>query len=58
MAAANGNGEYSEYSEKVRELELEQPISLRHILDLKSDREPIPTDAAPTPAWACTTTRS
>ena len=26
---------------KVRELEREQPISMRHILDLKSDREPI-----------------
>ena len=25
----------------MRELELEQPVSLRHILDLKSDREPI-----------------
>ena len=46
VAAANGSGEYSEYSEKVRELELEQPISLRHILDLQSDREPIPTEQA------------
>ena len=41
IAAANGSAGYEEYSEKVRELELEQPISLRHILDLKSDREPI-----------------
>jgi glutamate synthase (NADPH) large chain len=41
IAAANGSGGYEEFSEKVRELELEQPISLRHILDLKSDREPI-----------------
>ena len=30
--------------QKVRALEAEQPISLRHILDLKSDREPIPVD--------------
>ena len=30
----------------MRELEHEQPISLRHILDLKSDREPIPTEQA------------
>ena len=32
---------FEEYSAKVRELEREQPISMRHILDLKSDREPI-----------------
>jgi glutamate synthase (NADPH) large chain len=41
IACANGSGTYEEYSEKVRELELEQPISLRHILDLKSDLEPV-----------------
>jgi glutamate synthase (NADPH/NADH) large chain len=41
IAAANGVGSYEDYSEKVRELELEQPISLRHILDVKSDRQPI-----------------
>ena len=41
VAAANGSAGYEEFSEKVRELELEQPVSLRHILDLKSDREPI-----------------
>ncbi len=46
VAAANGTGDFAEYSEKVRELELEQPISLRHILDLESDREPIPTEQA------------
>jgi glutamate synthase (NADPH/NADH) large chain len=40
-AAANGSASYDEYSEKVRELELEHPISLRHVLDLRSDREPI-----------------
>ena len=33
-----------EYSQKVRELEAEQPISLRHILDVRSDREPIPAE--------------
>ena len=44
IAAANGAGDYADYSQKVRELELEHPISLRHILDLKSDREPIPVD--------------
>ena len=41
VAAANGSGPYEDYSGKVRELELEHPISLRHILDLKSDREPV-----------------
>jgi len=44
VAAANASGSYEDYSEKVRELEREHPISLRHILDLKSDREPIPVD--------------
>ena len=41
VAAANGAGSYEEYAEKVRQLEHEQPISLRHILDLKGDREPV-----------------
>ncbi|MEX2194635.1 MAG: glutamate synthase-related protein [Thermoleophilaceae bacterium] len=40
IAAANGTAPYDEYSQRVRELELEHPISLRHILDLKSDRPP------------------
>jgi len=48
VAAAAGNGDYSDYSERVRGLELEQPISLRHLLDLESDHEPIPAaDADP-----------
>jgi glutamate synthase (NADPH) large chain len=46
VAAANGAGEYEAYSQRVRELELEQPVSLRHIVDLKSDREPV-RDADP-----------
>jgi glutamate synthase (NADPH) large chain len=41
IAAAAGTSSFEEYSVKVRELEHEQPISMRHILDLKSDREPI-----------------
>ena len=41
IAAAQGHTTFEEYSAKVRELEHEQPISMRHILDLKSDREPI-----------------
>ena len=47
VAAANGAGSYEDYSRKVRELELEQPISLRHILDLRSDREPLARRRAP-----------
>ncbi len=41
IAAANGGMTFDEYSAKVRGLEVEQPISMRHILDLRSDREPI-----------------
>ena len=41
IAAANGTSTFEEYSVKVRELEHQQPISMRHILDLQSDREPI-----------------
>jgi glutamate synthase (NADPH) large chain len=44
IAASNGTATFDEYSAKVRELERESPISMRHILDLESDREPI--DAA------------
>lgn len=41
IAAANGVAPYEEYSQRVRELELEHPISLRHILDLRSERPPL-----------------
>ncbi len=41
IAAANGTSDYDEYSEKVRGLESESPISMRHIMGLKSDRDPI-----------------
>jgi glutamate synthase (NADPH) large chain len=41
IAAAGGASSFEEYSAKVRELEREQPISMRHIIDLKSDRAPI-----------------
>jgi glutamate synthase (NADPH) large chain len=44
IATANGSGTYAEYSEKVRELERQQPVSMRHIMKLKGDREPL--DAA------------
>jgi len=41
IATANGSGDYAEYSEKVRDLETQSPISMRHIMGLKGDREPL-----------------
>jgi glutamate synthase (NADPH) large chain len=41
IATANGSGSYAEYSEKVRDLEAQNPISMRHIMGLKGDREPL-----------------
>ncbi|HEY5814810.1 MAG TPA: glutamate synthase-related protein [Solirubrobacterales bacterium] len=41
VATANGSGSYAEYSEKVRDLEAQSPISMRHIMGLKGDREPL-----------------
>jgi glutamate synthase (NADPH/NADH) large chain len=44
IAAANGVASYDEYSKKVRELEAESPISMRHLMGLRSDREPVNPD--------------
>ncbi|HEY8082113.1 MAG TPA: glutamate synthase-related protein [Solirubrobacterales bacterium] len=41
IATANGSGSYAEYSEKVRDLERQSPISMRHIMGLKGDRDPV-----------------
>ncbi len=41
VAAANGTASYEDYSQKVRELEVQSPISMRHVMKLASDREPI-----------------
>jgi glutamate synthase (NADPH) large chain len=41
IATANGTGSYAEYSEKVRDLEQQNPISMRHIMGLVGDREPL-----------------
>jgi glutamate synthase (NADPH) large chain len=43
VAASNGSATYEEYSQKVRELEAENPISMRHIIGLRKepDREPV-----------------
>jgi glutamate synthase (NADPH/NADH) large chain len=43
-AVAMKGGSYAEYSQKVRELEVANPISLRHVIDIRSDREPIPLE--------------
>jgi glutamate synthase (NADPH/NADH) large chain len=48
IATANGSGTYEEYSEKVRELEKQNPISMRHVMGLKGDRpavDPADVDA-------------
>ncbi|MBI4898073.1 MAG: alpha-hydroxy-acid oxidizing protein [Actinobacteria bacterium] len=47
-AASYGRAGYDEYSAKVRELEAENPVSLRHVLDVESDREPIPAEQVDT----------
>jgi glutamate synthase (NADPH/NADH) large chain len=48
VAASNGTGSYEEYSDKVRDLEGEHPISMRHIVKLRSDRQAIrPEDVDP-----------
>jgi glutamate synthase (NADPH) large chain len=44
VAAAAGTGSYEAYSRRVRELELEQPIALRHLLDLRSERPALALD--------------
>ncbi len=41
IAAANGTSSYEDYSEKVRDLERQSPISMRHIIGLRSDRDPV-----------------
>src|ERR671937_242865 len=41
IASANGTASYEDYSQKVRELEGQSPISMRHIMGLSSDRDPV-----------------
>jgi glutamate synthase (NADPH/NADH) large chain len=41
IATANGSGSYEEYSQKVRELERQSPISMRHVMGLRGDRDPV-----------------
>ena len=58
IAAANGTASYEDYSEKVRELEAQSPISMRHIMNLRSDRERDRRRRPSTRASGITTTRS
>ncbi len=41
IATANGTGSYEDYSQKVRDLEKQSPISMRHIMGLVGDRDPV-----------------
>jgi glutamate synthase (NADPH/NADH) large chain len=41
IAAASGTASFEEYSQKVRDLETQSPISMRHLMGLKGDRDPI-----------------
>ncbi|MGE5858198.1 MAG: glutamate synthase-related protein [Solirubrobacterales bacterium] len=43
IATANGTAGFEEYSQKVRELEAQSPISMRHIMGLRKepDRDPV-----------------
>jgi glutamate synthase (NADPH/NADH) large chain len=41
IATANGSGDYAEYSQKVRDLEKQSPISMRHAMGLRGDRDPV-----------------
>ena len=43
IAAANGTATFEEFSQKVRELEAQSPISMRHIMGLRKepDRDPV-----------------
>ena len=46
VAAANGSAPYADYSLRVRELELEQPVSLRHLLELRPGGPPVGSASA------------
>ncbi len=46
IAAANGTASFEEYSQKVRELEAQNPISMRHIMGLRKEPDRQPVDPA------------
>ena len=41
IAASTGAASYDDYSQKVRDLEAQSPISMRHVMRLRGDREAI-----------------
>lgn len=42
IAAANGAESFDDYAKKVRDLEAQTPISMRHVMGLKTDGDPVP----------------
>jgi glutamate synthase (NADPH) large chain len=46
VAASNGSGSYEDYSLRVRELEARQPVSLRHLLEVRPDGPGVPSASA------------
>src|SRR5437763_6693810 len=44
IAAANGTASFDEFSQKVRELEAQSPISMRHIMGLRKEPDRTPVD--------------
>ena len=44
IAAANGTASFGEFSQKVRELEAQNPISMRHIMGLRKEPDRAPVD--------------
>ena len=46
VAASNGSASYADYTARVRALEAEQPVSLRHLLELRPDGPPAPRASA------------
>ena len=46
IAAANGSSDFAEYSQKVRDLEAQSPISMRHVMGLRREEGRDPVDPA------------
>ena len=58
IATANGTGGFAEYSQKVRELEAQSPISMRHVMGLRRSRPRAGRSRRRRRRWATTTIRS
>jgi glutamate synthase (NADPH/NADH) large chain len=46
IAASNGSASFEQYSQKVREMEATNPISMRHIMGLRKEPDREPVDAS------------